>query len=89
MPNINERVQQAIGDSLRRDDFALKAEPSKKPAKPRMLWCVLFGGKRQPSRLLTAPQAKKLAFRFNRLHKTDCAYADRFGYVRLSEEELA
>jgi hypothetical protein len=82
MPNINEMVQQAIGDSLRRDDFAPKAETSKKPTKRRMMWSVLFGGKRQHSRLLTAPQAKKLAFRFNRLHKTDCAYADRFGYVR-------
>ena len=84
MPSINEMVQQAIGDSLRRDDFAPKTE-SKKPAKRRMMWCVLFGGKRQPSRLLTAAQAKKLAFRFNRLHRTDCAYVDRFGYVQSSE----
>jgi len=71
-----------ISDSLRREDLA-PSVAQKKTSKPRMMWCVAFAEKRPVSRLLTAAQAKKLAYRFNRLHKVDCAYATRFGYVRL------
>ena len=75
-------MKSSIGDSLRREDLAPSAPP-KKVLKLRMMWCVAFKEKRGLPRLLTAAQAKKLAYRFNRLHKVDYAYATRFGYVRL------
>lgn len=75
-------MKSGIGDKLRRDDLA-PSTPPKKISKSRMMWCVAFGEKRPVSRLLTAAQAKNLAYRFNRLHKVDYAYATRFGYVHL------
>lgn len=54
----------------------VSAEPKTK-AKARH-WRVLFGGTRQPSgRLWTYHEARKLAARYNRIHKVDTAYAGR------------
>lgn len=62
-----------------RDAAEEKARLFARPARPRGTnWRVFFGDVRKPSyRLYTYKQARKVAARFNRLFKTDCAYATR------------
>lgn len=45
-------------------------------------WTVSLGGYKINSRLGSYAHARKLASRYNRLFKTDRAYAVRFGTVR-------
>ena len=70
-----------MDDSLRRDDMRpFRPAPVKRRA--RVLWQVLFSGKRMAScRLYPEVQAQRIAARFNRLYQLDDAYAVCFGKV--------
>lgn len=60
------------------------SRPAPVKRRARVLWQILFSGKRMAScRLYPEVQAKRIAARFNQLYQLDDAYADCFGRVML------